>query len=245
MPDFRIDKYPNLLIISSALTILFEIGFIFLIFMGRLRYIGVVGGILFHNMTGMFMKINFKSLWYCFVIFFDWSFLYRWYFKILYGKEENYSASEIPRIKYNTTIVSIVGALLIFGNVYAGFGNYVDSWFFSCYPTFQYVKSTPQTSIISIETSYGNGEFEKIDEKVIRSISDKFQYARFYRMVWMIIREGDDDKFMALWEVMKLDNPKLNKVKSIRFFEERVTTLPNLAHINPIKRKLLAEFNGL
>lgn len=245
MPGFRIDQHPTLITISAALTILFEIGFIFLIFMGRLRYLGVLGGLMFHNMTNMFMNINFKSLWYCYVIFFEWSFLYRWYFKIIYGNKENYEETQVVKVKYQTIVISLVGGILIFGNVYAGFNNYVNTWFFSCYPTFQYVKTSPNTRTLSIETSLGDGEFEKIDENAMKAIGNKFQYARFNRMIQMIIREKDENKFIALWGLVKSENPELNDIKSVRIYEETVTTIPNLLDKNPLERKLLAEFHDL
>ena len=245
MPDFRIDNYPNLLIVSAALTILFEIGFIFLIFMGRLRWLAVFGGIAFHNMTGMFMRINFKSLWYCYIIFFDWSFLYNWYTKIFFRNSDGATSINAHTQRYNLRIVSIVGGLLILGNIYAGAGNYIEAWYFTCYPTFQYVKDRPATSDMVIVVSFGNGNYEKIDEKIFHSMSRKFQHARFYNMLRMLANDQDQEKFMAFWNFIVSEYPELKDVRSIKIYDHYVSTLPNLKDAEPINIKLLAQFDNI
>jgi predicted DCC family thiol-disulfide oxidoreductase YuxK len=52
------------------ITIVFELSFIFLIFLPRLYVLAPLGGFIFHHMTGMFMNIQF-DLYYYYTIFFD------------------------------------------------------------------------------------------------------------------------------------------------------------------------------
>jgi len=58
-PFFRIDQYPVLCYIGAAMTIFFEMFFIFFIFVDRWRYLAIFNGLFFHNMNWLFMNISF------------------------------------------------------------------------------------------------------------------------------------------------------------------------------------------
>jgi predicted DCC family thiol-disulfide oxidoreductase YuxK len=47
--------------------------FLFLIFSKRLRLLAPLGGLVFHTMTDLFMRISFETLVRCYVVFFDWN----------------------------------------------------------------------------------------------------------------------------------------------------------------------------
>jgi len=84
-PLFRIDQYPFLYRLAGVGTILFELSFIVLIFIPLLRPLAVIGGISFHFMIKLFMRINFWTLQVCYVAFFDWNKIFlrcgRWIYK--------------------------------------------------------------------------------------------------------------------------------------------------------------------
>lgn len=70
-PVFRLDQYPLLYKLAGMLTLAFELSFIFLIFFPRLYLLAPLGGIVFHQMTDMFMRIFFGLIDY-YVVFFNW-----------------------------------------------------------------------------------------------------------------------------------------------------------------------------
>lgn len=78
MPFLRIDKYPLLYKLSAFGTILFEIAFIFLIFLPKLRILLAFGGIIFHSSIKALMNISFIRLQICYVAFFDWNAIFHW-----------------------------------------------------------------------------------------------------------------------------------------------------------------------
>lgn len=84
VPFFRIDHYPSLYHLSALATIVFEIGFIFFVLFPRVRPLFAVGGLAFHTMTGLFMRISFLPLQVCYVAFFNWYSIFqrvgRWLF---------------------------------------------------------------------------------------------------------------------------------------------------------------------
>ena len=77
MPFFRIDQYPVLYKLGGLATIVFEVSFLFLIFFPRLRFLAVAGGFAFHTMTELFLRISFRELLRCYVVFFDWNMIFR------------------------------------------------------------------------------------------------------------------------------------------------------------------------
>jgi predicted DCC family thiol-disulfide oxidoreductase YuxK len=76
-PIFRIDHYPLFYKLSAFGTIVFELSFIFLIFVPRLRILAVLGGLMLHSMIRIFMRISFLSLSVSYVAFVDWQMVFR------------------------------------------------------------------------------------------------------------------------------------------------------------------------
>lgn len=69
---FRIDQNPVLYKLAALGGVVFELLFIFLIFLPRLRYLAVAAGILFHQSIKAFMGISFLSLQLTYVSFINW-----------------------------------------------------------------------------------------------------------------------------------------------------------------------------
>jgi len=86
-PVFRIDRYPFLYQLAALGTVVFEISFIFLVLSQRLRILAVLGGIVFHILSGMFMRLLFWSLLACYVAFVDWYGVFRRIGCLLYREE--------------------------------------------------------------------------------------------------------------------------------------------------------------
>lgn len=87
LPIFRIDHYPVLYKLSAMATLVFELSFIFLIFFASVRYLAPIQGLLFHNMTNLFMRISFWNLQACYVAFVDWARLFRFAGRRLFREE--------------------------------------------------------------------------------------------------------------------------------------------------------------
>lgn len=241
-PFFRIDQYPILIKISALLTVLFEVSFIFFLFFRKIRYVAIIGGLLFHSLTNIFLKISFYGLQICYVIFFDWTFLYNWYSRyILKNDLPSNSNSSIP-IKQIPYAAVIVGSLLIVGNVYAGIGNNVNSWFFACYPTFQKVMRESSIPILSIQTAKDDGKFEEVHPDAMRKISGQYQYARFLSLTYKIIEAKDESKFRALWSQVKQSDPSLKDVIQVRIYQYVVSTIPEEKLNEPISQRVLFEY---
>jgi hypothetical protein len=71
-------QHPRLMSLGSALVVLFELGFLFIILFPRLRPFAGILGLAFHNATYLALRINFIPLQSCYVIFFDWTAIFGW-----------------------------------------------------------------------------------------------------------------------------------------------------------------------
>jgi predicted DCC family thiol-disulfide oxidoreductase YuxK len=70
-PFFRLDWHPWLYKSGALSTITFETSFIFLILFPRLRALAAAGGVAFHSVSDLFMRIFFYDLLICYVALFD------------------------------------------------------------------------------------------------------------------------------------------------------------------------------
>jgi len=73
LPFFRIDQYPWLYKFGGLATIVFEMGFIFMIFTPKSRLIGAFGGLAFHFSNHFFLNILYRRVLICYVALFDWA----------------------------------------------------------------------------------------------------------------------------------------------------------------------------
>jgi hypothetical protein len=72
-PAVRIDRFPLLCRAAAAGTVAFEVGFLPALFFPWLRRLAVAGGIVFHLLTDVYLRIFFSELVSCYVAFVDWA----------------------------------------------------------------------------------------------------------------------------------------------------------------------------
>jgi hypothetical protein len=89
VPFFRIDRHPVLYQASGLGTILFELSFVFLVLFPFWRGWAALGGLVFHNMTALFMRIPFWSLQVFYVTFVDWHRLFRRLGRFMFRREKS------------------------------------------------------------------------------------------------------------------------------------------------------------
>lgn len=77
LPPLRLDAYPLLYRAGGLAVILFELGFVFLIFFRRLRPVAVACGVGFHLANEFLLRISFRSLLVCYSAFVPWAALGR------------------------------------------------------------------------------------------------------------------------------------------------------------------------
>jgi hypothetical protein len=131
LPTIRIDHWPGLLELGALAVVGFELSFFVLVLFPSLRWVAVGWGLLFHGFAEMFLRIQFMSLWACYVALIDWRSL----LSLARG-------AEAPAIRQPDRIpvgASLLGALLLAINIVQGARGAMHAWPFACYPTFQWI----------------------------------------------------------------------------------------------------------
>ncbi len=118
VPAFRIDRHPRLLLALGLGTIVFELGFIVLVWFRRTRLVALGAGLAFHFGTAWLMKIEFPSLWLC-------------YLGLLGDDEREHWLRGAERS-------ALVGVGLLVAIAVQGLRGEVRAWPFACYPTFHH-----------------------------------------------------------------------------------------------------------
>jgi len=244
-PAFRIDQYPILLQMSALSVILFEVSFIFLIFFPKWRYVAVAGGLLFHQMTSTFMRINFGSLKICYIVFFDWYRILRWFSlkvfkKELFADREHQLLSQLSIRKYVFGPV-LVSTLLIIGNFYCG-ARGIHSWPMTTYPAFYAVFHKPYFARVVINVQTPTGEIFSLRN---HTVIQKMGKVRYFSMIDEILTieniEERNRRLTKLWEMFQKTDPTLRNFESVKFYRATFTFIPENRHKNPLSKKIILE----
>lgn len=247
-PAFRIDHHPILLQASALGVILFEVSFIFLIFLPKLRYVAVFSGIIFHQMTRIFLKINFIHLQICYVIFFNWHKIFQWIgirvFKKDVFSQEEVRVLEKTRMRPYLAAPIIISVMLLIGNFYCG-ARGINSWPVTTYPAFFQVFDKPYFARLEIIVTPKDGEpFALRNHSVINKIGT-VNYVDMVDKI-LLIRDSSkrDQQLRALWEVFKEQDVSLQGARIIEFYRATFTFVPEERHKNPLYKKLIYSINN-
>lgn len=153
-----VQNYPILCVILAAFTILFEIGFIFIITQPKYRLLAVLTGTLFHLGTWLILNIFFQFLLVAYLSFVNWE-------KVFYGNKASNFSGIIPQ---ESTSLTKIALFLLVANSFCGFFN-IHTWPVSCFPTFAEQPGKKTEALEFVEFSKENtsntiqlGKFHKI-----------------------------------------------------------------------------------
>ena len=181
MPWFRMDHYPFLYRSVGFFVLVFEVFFIGLIFHHRTRKLAILGGLLFHLGSWLFMDIFFVVLVLAYTTFVPWD---RIFLKqngleriplLLKDLKSSYSSNKIGYW---------VGSILIGGNTLFGIAHW-NSWPFTVYPTFETTLSSTTENLVyrgilengtsvplsksPLKTHFSSERFWAMEEKIKRA----------------------------------------------------------------------------
>jgi hypothetical protein len=135
-PALRVDRWPQLLQVGALLVVLFELFFIVLALVPRLRLLALAGGIAFHASADYFLRIPFSSLWLCYVVLIDWGAVAR---RWRDARDAMQPAPPARRPARAVQPAAVVFAVLFVANTVQGARGMMQAWPFACYPTFEWI----------------------------------------------------------------------------------------------------------
>jgi Vitamin K-dependent gamma-carboxylase len=247
VPRFRLDRQPALCVLLGIGTLLFELSFLPLVFFRRCRPWLALAGLIFHNFTGLIMRIWFVPLQAMYVALIDWDWLYCPLHKRATRETRDRSSDEAPRLagatptrcRWELLLVSGVGCVLLFTNIAFGLERISEAWPFACYPLFDSRASgVRQVLTLGLETE--NGTSIELDRT---TLSRYFPPDRERGLEEALLRVKDPARrrarLKAFWQLWLQNHPELRTVRLVRFFHDTMSTIPGQLHRAPLRRELL------
>ncbi|HTQ40182.1 MAG TPA: HTTM domain-containing protein [Pirellulales bacterium] len=228
-PLLRIDQYPLLLILGGLGTMLFEMGFVFLIFQRPTRYLAAAAGMMFHTMTNLVMTISFWPLQVLYVCFLPWDRISK---RLLPSSQQEPTArAALPR----DLVWTCAGLLAV--NIALGATHQEHAWPFACYPTFASLMN-PETTTAELDRLDLQGHEQPMDMNVIfTSIPEPIWEA----MIGKVLDNNvPPEKVQALGRV--LDRILKDQPGPLRLYTVRKSILPDQTEKPPLEKKLVYEF---
>ena len=225
LPALRIDLHPLLCHAAAAGTILFELGFIFLVLPRRTRPFAALGGLLFHASTAYFMRIYFLELMLCYVVFVDWHALALRLRPTLPRREP---APAAPDWRAS----AVVGSALLALSVVCGAWR-IDSWPFSVYPCFDVIHT--QATTTKLEAALENAAGSTPLRLPLRG-------AMLRRIARLPEGEARDRRLRALAELLVRGRDDLRPGDTLRVYVATYSTLPEEWRQPPLRRHLLFDY---
>lgn len=232
LPFWRIDRVPLAYRTAALGTILFEICFLPALLVPRLRGLAVMGGLLFHWSTWVFMGINFVLLLICYVAFIDWAAVLRSTTPQGPSRPVAKISPTGPRRRYLVQ-TTVAGSLLLVANGLCGTLG-VDSWPFAVYPRFDYFQGTQRfATSITIRDNKGHGVTVD-DSKLRRRLSP----SRYSNLTQRVARRPSPALLAGFTELL-LDNTEVEVEGELVVWRETLAIHPERWATNPLSREPL------
>ncbi len=230
LPFYRIDQNPLLLYISGIIVIFFELNFWVFLFHHRLKYLSILGGLLMHNLIGVFMYISFEALQVQYVVFINYEKLLLCLKRIIIiiPVKENFE-----KLKITVNKKLVIFSLIIFSLNFL-FGLFqINSFPFSVYPSY--------SEIIESEKEYLHyvildNDKKNIDIWKLAKQSD-FRWEDFTRLEYAIIKKYHDQKIIDTlaiekqWKWWANHLPELKSADTIDVYIYKRSLNPDLAKV--------------
>jgi hypothetical protein len=224
LPRFRVDRVPWLLHVLAALTLLFELSFVALVFVRRTRLLAVAAALAFHAGTHLLMGIDFSVLYACYTLFLPWS---AWLGRACAtGPAEPLRAALSPRQPSLVALIT-VGALLVTGIVTAGVAGAMQAYPFACYPTFAFDPG-PSMPALLIDVVHTDGREERLPPELYRAPGP-----RGFALEWRLLGAyGDysEPRLRAWWQDEARREPlreRIRDAREVRFSRADVSVNPD------------------
>lgn len=239
--DFlRIDRWPLVYRGAAASVILFELFFILFLVQKRFRWLCVVSGLFFHNMTAWAMGIKFYKLLFCYTTFIDWA----WVGRKLTGKKEEpvilQSSSGSPLRDWPMRI----GVAIFMINVVFGFANHTAGWPFACFPTFGWVQG-PTTQHLAVELIGADGQMVLLENEKMNKLwrdEDPHKIRGLSNTIMRTDLETRQRLALGLAKFLKINQADEGIAPSkIRFVKEIRWLDPDRWGEPPVSRETMAE----
>jgi len=226
LPFFRIDHYPLLYKLAGIYTIIFELGFVLLLFNKKTRIAAIIGGLLFHGFTFLFMQISFYKLVMCYVFFIGTRDR---------GRGTGHATSSSTVVLRPSSLLTIIATILLSANIICGIFK-ITSFPFACYPTFAYLVPS-ETETLSFTTIDSSGKETPLDKSMLQKTFSSERY-RAWEYKLIAAQKENNKEEINKWGRNFYDF--FNIQQPLNIYMETIPLSPDSVG-KPVKRALIEE----
>lgn len=245
-PFLRVDRSQTFMALLGIATILFEIGFVFVVWFPLCRGLLFIAGQGFHTGVRLFMGINFLPMQMCYVALIDWDRAYRWLRSEPATKDREVEAAlpEAGRRLTGAVGPLIAGLLIAASAIVLGLLKLEKATYpVACFPTFSAPLgdefSRPKLVVYSKPQQEGGSP--TIDHDAIRSmpLAERVALKKLMRVGDPSVRQR---RFTEMAESM-IERGLIDKsIKGIELYEHRFKIDPDLPQPENAKQRLRASY---
>ena len=231
-----VENFPTLVKIGGLLTILFELAFVFLLLHRKTRIIAIVGGLVFHTLTGLLLRIWFPPVLWMYAFFIPWGALVNRFFPHAAAVRPIGSSDLLNRGAL------IIAGVLFFFNSICGFVS-IYSYPFTSFPGYTTIYPS-EIGVLHIEVQDAEGNWINVDR-----ILEMEQYRRENNTSFeqQIIEQFEsdsiaEDEMRSYWHFLQAGVEPLRKMSSVRFYYQRIILDPN-AEMSVVEEVLIFQLS--
>jgi hypothetical protein len=248
LPSFRIDHHPLLLHAGGLAILVFELSFPILALTRRGRPWAALGGLVFHALAQIILRIPFASLWLLYVVFVDPErvvlALRRRPRRAVEARDTPKAEPPSPFTQRGVRGVAVVGSTLFLGAFVQGIRGQMRAFPFACYPTFQWMASTTMPDLL-LEAERPNGGRAWIPfARDSRGRRSQRQWGEIWSLSG-VTSPVDPARLRAYFDSERRREPArtaLGGASSARFYAASVSVVPEDRGQPPRPGRVLAEF---
>lgn len=239
VPPWRIDHSRSLLLAAALGVVLLELSFPLLVLFPKTRPAAVVGGLVFHACSQVFLFIPFVSLWGCYVILVDWGPL-----RPSRAEATKDLVASSRRWLPESGRAAAVGVTLIALVVFRGARDEIQAWPFACYPTFQFRADSTIPDLV-MQAVHADGTTELLpDGPGARGRRTQDEWAMAWRVAGLYGTAPSADQLRA-YLVHARKKPAIDAIarraKAVRFYRAWYSVVPEDAELPPVRTEPLLE----
>lgn len=243
LPPLRIDRFPLLCQLGAGAVVLFELSFPLLICFRRSRPFAVLFALFFHLAAWLYLGIDFSCLWPFYLSFFDAS-------RLLRGLKKSDKKERAKSPGHRLWPAALLGALLLFGSVRAGWRGQMWGWPFACYPTFQWRAGATMPVLLTALLQADGRQLELPRPWLLGPLAG----GRLLALSWSLLGIGLDrrsvepQRLRLYWKQLAAE-PQVAallaappaRFTAVRFYRATLAVEPAQWSEPPVTRSLLAE----
>jgi hypothetical protein len=135
-------------------------------------------------------------------------------------------------------LLAIIGSLIICFNINYGIHKDLEAWPFCCHPTFDTLAALTRQQL-TVQAFDANGENIALGQPRLRF---GVRWVGVCGSAFKKKTTAEKSKYLAaLWDFWDREDNSAQKARTVRFYNETLTTIPEHRSENPIARQLNGE----